>query len=140
MAILKKAITAMPAGGVIAACELAPTGTGAARSVLPAAAVPVPRQQSGDQFLGIRRLLRGHQLPRRLALEPLSGRIVLAAHLLHHPGRHPVPAAGRAARLRDGGVMAGDHFEQVLTGYVQGWRDGYSQAMHDVEDLMGGGN
>jgi hypothetical protein len=36
--------------------------------------------------------------------------------------------------------MAGDHFEQVLTGYVQGWRDGYSQAMHDVEDLMGGGN
>jgi hypothetical protein len=32
--------------------------------------------------------------------------------------------------------MAGDCFEQVLDGYFQGWRDGYAQAINDVEHLL----
>jgi hypothetical protein len=37
-------------------------------------------------------------------------------------------------------LMAGDYFEQVLDGYFQGWRDGYAQALNDVESLMGDEN
>jgi hypothetical protein len=32
--------------------------------------------------------------------------------------------------------MAGDYFEQVLGGYFQGWRDGYAQAINDVERVL----
>jgi len=36
--------------------------------------------------------------------------------------------------------MAGDYFEEVFDGYFQGWRDGYAQALDDVEDLMDSGD
>jgi hypothetical protein len=32
--------------------------------------------------------------------------------------------------------MTGDYFEQVFDGYFQGWRDGYAQAINDVEQVL----
>jgi hypothetical protein len=32
--------------------------------------------------------------------------------------------------------MKSDYFEDVLTGYFQGWRDGYAQAINDVEHVL----
>ena len=32
--------------------------------------------------------------------------------------------------------MTGENFEQVLDAYFQGWRDGYGQALDDVEDVL----
>jgi hypothetical protein len=32
--------------------------------------------------------------------------------------------------------MTGDHFEDVLAAYFQGWRDGYAQAINDVEHVL----
>ena len=33
-------------------------------------------------------------------------------------------------------VMTGEYFEQVLDAYFQGWRDGYAQAINDVEHVL----
>jgi hypothetical protein len=40
---------------------------------------------------------------------------------MHQGGRH---------------IVTGDYFEQVLDGYFQGWRDGYAQAIKDVEHVL----
>jgi hypothetical protein len=32
--------------------------------------------------------------------------------------------------------MTGDYFEDVLTAYFQGQRDGYSHALNDVENVL----
>ena len=32
--------------------------------------------------------------------------------------------------------MTHDYFEQDLDGYFQGWRDGYAQAINDIEQVL----
>ena len=44
------------------------------------------------------------------------------------------PDAGQR-RIRSVPLMAGD-FDQVHDGYFQGWRDGYAQAINDVERVL----
>jgi len=45
-------------------------------------------------------------------------------------------AMSQAPVIRTRTHMTGDYFEQVLNGYFQGWRDGYAQALNDVESVI----
>jgi len=57
------------------------------------------------------------------------------------PPTRRAPGCGTTARSRAATAdhhRTGDYFEQVLDGYFQGWRDGYAQALGDVDTVIDG--
>ena len=94
---------------------------------------------------------------KKLLKAALTGGAIAAACavLQHQPRRGPQPACcaadgqrgdehdsvtGVEQRRRAEPVpltdITGEYFEQVLDGYFEGWRDGYGQAISDVEQVL----